>query len=164
MKVDFSGDEMKIYDFDELEAFRIARKIEADGIYYYSRMLDEMLKPQIIETVELLLHDERNHLTLFDGKVEDLSRMRNVIDEGETLADIVDSKVFDILQDSELVADVLCTPQEAIRLGVEVEKRSIMFYNQILKNIQDKTGKAALETIIKEEQDHLKKLESLLRK
>jgi rubrerythrin len=164
MKVDFSGDELTISDFDELEAYRIARKIEADGIYYYSRMLEEMLKPQIVEVIELLLHEERKHLDLFDEKVEELSRKRPVADDEETLVDIVDSKVFDVLQDSEQVADILCTPQEAVRLGIEMEKRSIMFYNQIIKNTKDKTGKAALQNLIDEERTHLKKLEGLLRK
>lgn len=164
MKVDFSGDEIKIYDFNELEAYRIARKLEADGIYYYSRMRDEILKPKIVEVIELLIRDERNHLNVFEEKVEILAGKMGVVDDGETLADIVDARVFDVLQDSERVADILCTPQEAVRLGIEVEKRSIMFYNQLLSNTKDKEGKTALQELIREEQDHLKKLQGLLRK
>ena len=47
MKVDFSGDEIKISDFDELEAYRVARKMERDGLHYYSRMKEEVIKPEI---------------------------------------------------------------------------------------------------------------------
>ncbi|RJP19458.1 MAG: hypothetical protein C4520_12820 [Candidatus Abyssobacteria bacterium SURF_5] len=164
MKIDFSDDEIRIFDFDELEAYRIARKMEEDGIYYYSRMLDEILKPKILDVLQMLIRDERAHLNLFSEKVEELARQYGVTDEGETLADIADSKVFDILKDPERVADILCTPQEAVRLAIEVEKRSIMFYNQILANTQNKTGRAALHSLISEEQDHVKRLESLLRK
>ncbi|MBI4830096.1 MAG: ferritin family protein [Candidatus Lindowbacteria bacterium] len=164
MKVDFNGDEIKIYDFDELEAYRIARKIEEDGIYYYSRMKEEVLRPEIRDVVEMLIKDERNHLALFEKKIEEVAQEQEVVDEGETLADIVDSKVMDVLSDSERVADVLCNPQEALRLGMSVEKRSIAFYSEILQSTQDITGKAALEKIITQERDHLKKLEALVRK
>lgn len=164
MRVDFSGDEIQIYDFNELEAYQIARKMEADGIYYYSRMLDEVLKPKVTEVVEMLVRDERIHLSHFDEKVEELARTRGVEDEGDTLADIVDSNVLDILKDSGHVADILCDPQEAVRLAISVEKRSILFYNQILKNTRDEKGRAALQELVNEERDHLTKLEGLLRK
>lgn len=164
MKVDFSADEPKIYDFDELEAYRIARKIEQDGLYYYSRMKEESLKPEIRDVVEMLLIDERKHLDLFRKKVDEVARKRKVVDEGETIADIVDSKVLDVLKDPKRVADILCTPQEAIRLGMSVEKRSISFYKEILESTKDKAGKDAINAIVREEQDHLKKLERLERK
>jgi rubrerythrin len=164
MKIDFSGDETVIYDFNDLEAYRIARKMETDGIYYYSRMLDEILKPKIVEVLELLIRDERNHFNLFQEKVEELAKAYDVPDEGETLADITDSKVFDVLQDPQRVADIVCSPQEAVRLGIEMEKRSIAFYNRILKDAGDQAALAALQNIIKEEQEHMEKLEGLLRK
>ncbi len=164
MKVDFSGDEIQIFDFDELEAYRIARKMEEDGVYYYSRMKEEALKPQIREVLEMLIKDERKHVSLFERKVEELARKHNVLDEEETLTDIVDSKVMDILKDPKLVADILCNPQEALKLGISVERRSISFYNEILQNTQDKTGRAAINELIGEEQEHLEKLLALLRK
>lgn len=164
MKVDFTGDEIQIFDFDELEAYRIARKMEEDGVYYYSRMKEEVLKPEIREVLEMLIKDERKHVGLFEKRVEELAHKHNVLDEGETLADIVDSKVMDILKDPKLVAEILCNPQEALKLGVSVERRSISFYNEILQNTQDKTGRAAIEELIGEEKEHLDKLQALLRK
>ena len=59
MKIDFSGDDILIYDFDELEAYKIGRKIEEDGIYFYTRMKDEMLKSAVRDVVERLTHDGR---------------------------------------------------------------------------------------------------------
>ncbi len=164
MKVDFSGDEIRIYDFNELEAYKIARKLEEDGVYYYSRMKEEVLNPKVLEAVEILLSDERKHLNLFQQEVEELSREYKVLDDEETLPEIVDSHVLDILKDSGRVADILCNPQEALRLGVSIEKRSIAFYNNILKATKDESGRAAILKIIEEEKEHLKKLEGLLRK
>lgn len=164
MKVDFSGDEIKIYDFDELEAYRVARKLERDGVYYYTRMKEEVLKPEIREVVEMLISDERRHLGLFEEKVEELCHEQDVVDEDETLADIVDSGVMDVLADSEQVGNILCNPQEALRLGISVEKRSIAFYGEILQATRDEAGRTAIEELIKEEEDHLSKLTGLLRK
>jgi len=162
MKVDFSGDEIKIFDFDELEAYRIARKMEQDGLHYYSRMKKEALEPEILEVIEMLIEDERDHLRLFERRVEELALKHKVEDEGETLADIVDSKAMDILKDTTRVAEILCDSQEALRLGASVEKRSIAFYNEILRSTEDRTGKAAIEELIQQEQDHLEKLNKLL--
>jgi len=164
MKVDFSGDEIMIYDFDELEAYRVARKLERDGVYYYSRMKDEITTPEIRDVVEMLIVDEKQHLNMFDEKVQEICRERKVLDEDETLADIVGSRVMDILTDSEQVANILCSPQEALRLGISVEKRSIAFYSQLLQNTRDESGRAAIEELIGEEREHLDKLTELLRK
>lgn len=163
MKVDFSTDEIKVFDFDELEAYRIARKLERDGVYFYTRMRDEMLKPEIREVIEMLISDEKKHLSLFEEKVGDLCREQKVLDEDETLADIVDSHVMDTLKDSEQVANILCNPQEALKLGISTEKRSISFYNNLLQSTRDESGRDALAKIIREEEEHLDKLTGLLR-
>ena len=164
MKVDFSGDEIMIYDFDELEAYRVARKLERDGVYYYSRMKDEIATPEIRDVVEMLIVDEKQHLNMFDEKVQEICRERKVLDEDETLVDIVDSRVMDILTDSEQVGNILCSPQDARRLGISVEKRSIALYSQLLRNTRDESGRAAIEELIEEEREHLDKLTELLRK
>ena len=163
MKIDFSSDEIKIFDFDELEAYRIARKLEKDGVYFYTRMRDEMLQPEIRDVVKMLISDEKKHLSLFEEKVEHLCRERKVLDEDETLADIVDSHVMDTLKDSEQVANILCNPQEALKLGISTERRSISFYNNLMQNTSDEPGRDALAQIIHEEEEHLDKLTGLLR-
>jgi len=164
MKVDFSSGEILIYDFDELEAYRIARKMEEDGIYFYSRMKDEVLQSEIKDVIEMLIGDERKHLDLLQDKVDECAHKQGIEDDGETIADIVDSKVMDVLKDSERVADILCNPQEALKLGISVEGRTIAFYNEILNNTQDPSGHAAIEELIQEEKEHLGKLEGLLKK
>lgn len=164
MRVDFSGDEIKIFDFDEVEAYKIARKMEQDGIYYYSRMKEEALKPEIRDVIEMLLADEREHLRLFEEKVDELSRRHQAPDEGEDLVDIVDSRVMDVLKDSKQIADILCDPQEALRLGIQIERRSIAFYDEILQTTRDESGRESLKDLIDEEREHVKKLEGLLRK
>jgi rubrerythrin len=163
MKVDFSTDEVKIFDFDELEAYRIARKLERDGVYFYTRLREEVSDPEIRGVVDMLINDEENHLRLFEEKVEDLCREQKVLDEDDTLADIVDSHVMDTLKDSEQIANILCNPQEALKLGISTEKRSVAFYGNLRQNTSDEAGREALEEIIRDEEEHLDKLKGLLR-
>jgi rubrerythrin len=163
MKVDFSKDEIKVFDFDELEAYRIARKMERDGVHYYTRLAEQTLKPRIREVVEMLIADEKKHLSLFEGRITELCHELDVFDEDESLADIIDSRALDILKDSEEVAGILCNPQEALRLGISAEKRSIAFYNELIRNTSDESGRVALTAIIAEEEEHLDKLKGLLR-
>ena len=163
MKVDFSKDEIMVFDFDELESYRVARKLERDGVYFYTRLKEEVSTPEIREVVEMLISDEKKHLSLFEEKVEHLCREQKVLDEDETLADIVDSHAMDILKNSEQIANILCDPQEALKLGISTEKRSISFYNKLLQNTRDESGRAALAQIIREEEEHLDKLTGLLR-
>ena len=164
MKVDFRGEEIKIYGFNELEAYKVARKLEEDSIYYYSRMKEEVLSPKIRDAVEMLLGGERRHLILFEEKIAEFARESREPDKEETLPDIVDSHVMEILKDSRRVADILCDPQEALRLGIAVENRSIAFYGNLLQTTRDDSGRKAIQELIREEKEHLKKLEGLLRK
>lgn len=163
MKVDFSKDEIKIFDFDELEAYRIARKLEKDGVYFYTRLMEEISTPEIRDVVEMLISDEKKHLSVFEGKIENLCHEQKVLDEDETLADILDSHVMDIMKDSEQIANILCDPQEAFKLGISTEKRSISFYSGLLQNTSDESGRDAIAQIIREEEEHLDKLMGLLR-
>jgi rubrerythrin len=163
LRVDFRGEEIIIFDFDELEAYKIARKLEEDGIYYYSRMKEEVLKPKIRDVIQMLLDDERKHLNLLEEKIEELSNKRDVSDDEEMLLDIVDSKVMDILKNSDHVSNALCNPQEALKLGASVEKHSIAFYNSVLNNTEDESGRAAIEKLIREEEKHLEKIQELIR-
>ena len=163
MKVDFSGDEIKLFDFDELEAYRIARKMERDGVYYYTRMREEIQQPEIVEVVDMLIGDEKKHLSLFEAKIEEICHELEMVDDDETLADIIDSGALDVLKDPEQVAGILRNPQEALRLGISAETRSISFYSELIQNTQDESGSAALSEIIAEEEEHLDKLRGLLR-
>jgi rubrerythrin len=112
----------------------------------------------------MLISDEKEHLRLFEEKIEELCRERKVVDEEDTLADIVDSRVMDILKDSTMIANILCDPQEALRVGISAEKRSIAFYEHLLQSTRNGSGRAALGEIIKQESEHLDKLKGLLRK
>lgn len=164
MRVDFSGEEISIFDFDELEAYKIGRKLEEDGIYYYSRMKEEVLNPDIRDVIQMLLRDERKHLSMLEGKIEELSIKRDEPDDEETLLDILNSEVTDILKNSDYVTNILCNPQEALKLGAVMEKHSIDFYTNILKNTQDESGRAAIKELIQEEEKHMEKIQKLIRK
>ena len=42
MRIDYKGDEIIISDFKPLEAYKIARRLEAEGINFYSIFLSSV--------------------------------------------------------------------------------------------------------------------------
>ena len=64
-----------------------------------------------------------------------------------------------VLNDEELATDL----DNALRLGVTIEKRSLAFYLEILKYTDSEEGKNALRKIIKEEKKHWEELKKLIK-
>ena len=62
MKIDYSKGRIEITDFNSLEAYKIARKMERDGIEFYKRLQSQSLSPQVNEALGFLLQEEKRHM------------------------------------------------------------------------------------------------------
>ena len=159
MKVDLSGDEVRLYDFNALEAFRIARKMESEGIKLYKSMREKIKDPGVRDVLDFLIEEEKKHLALFENMVEKLSKT----EEADTdLVDIADSQIMSELTGIDNLEELLFSSKEVLKLGISVEQRAISFYNQLLENTSDPDGRKSLEMIIEEEKMHAEKFKSLL--
>ena len=158
MKIDVSGDEIKIYDFDAQECFRIARKLEEESIGFYKGLLEKLpqAKNGIKDVIGKMLQEEELHLAFF----RDLLEKYHDSDDSDMLEEMVDSKVISPLSRANL-EEVLCNREEAIKLGLAVEKRSVEFYEKLLENTEDRAGREALQKIISEEIRHSERLFAL---
>jgi len=159
MKIDISGGEIKIFDFDALEAYTIAGKMESEGISLYRSMRDNIDDPGVKEAIGFLISEEREHLVFFEKRVNELVRSG---EKATDLADIADSKVMSELVGLSEPGDLLFSGSEALKLAVSIEKRAISFYSQMLENTSDAEGREALQQIIKEEESHRDKFKSML--
>lgn len=158
MKVDYSGDQIRFYDFNAEESYRIARKLEEESIALYASIVDKLSDHKIRDAVDLLLKEERCHKHAID---EQLSRLGADDHDVEHVTDIIDSGVVTPLEQAD-IEKVLCNSVEAVRLGISLENRAIRFYNAILENTADPEGRAAIENIIAQENDHRSRLEALI--
>jgi len=54
------------------------------------------------------------------------------------------------------------TPEEILRMALELEKDSVVFYQGIREIVPERLGKGRIEAIIKEEMKHITQLSSQL--
>ena len=157
MKVRDNGEEIQIYDFNAVEAYRIARKLEKEGIGFYKKLIGAVKDPKVKEVLIYLLDEERDHLQLFEKMLE--REDPEALDErGENILDILDTKVFHLPKNGELATDF----DKALQLGITIEKRSLAFFLEMLKYIESEEGKKGLKKIIEEEKQHWKELKKLI--
>lgn len=164
MHIEEKGENLIVTDFNELEAYKIAQKIEQDGIRFYQGLLDNAKAKNIREKLEFLLREETKHLKFFG---ECLMKIRQTKEDGfeeDDLFSYLDYAVFKPYQDLNNMADKIGDVKKALHLGIIIEEKSIKFYQAcILKVASDKT-KIGLQDITKEEVRHKILLEDLLSK
>jgi rubrerythrin len=158
MKIKTAGEEIKIYDFNVLEAFKIARKLEREGISFYKKLAGDAKDPRVKEVLLYLLDEEEEHLQFFEKMVEG-EDPDGLDDSGEDVTDIVESGVFALPDNKDLTADM----DKALELGITIERRSLAFYLELLKHTESDEGKNALKKVIGEEEKHWEELKRLIK-
>jgi rubrerythrin len=146
-----------ISGFDELEVLKIAMKIEIDGEKYYMSAFSKTANERLKRTFKRLAEDEHLHFEKFKGLFEVTLRARGIepdsIDSEEGLYAYIDSGIFNKDAEAKNVKD-------AVMNGEIVELRSILFYNELLKNSGSDSNRQVLSEIIEQEKMHLGILKS----
>jgi rubrerythrin len=157
MKVRSTDEGIQIYDFNAAEALKIARKLEREGIKFYKEFLKTVEDPKVKEVLLYLLDEEMEHLKLFEKMLE-REDPESLDDDGEGVLDVVDDGVYTLPKSEALATDL----DEAIQLGINIEKRSLSFYLEIVKHTKSEEGKNVLKIIIGEEKNHWEELKRLI--
>ncbi|NOQ86982.1 MAG: hypothetical protein GQ554_08910 [Deltaproteobacteria bacterium] len=157
MKVRSTDEGIQIYDFNAAEALKIARKLEREGIKFYKEFLKTVEDPKVKEVLLYLLDEEMEHLKLFEKMLE-REDPESLDDDGEGVLDVVDDGVYTLPKSEALATDL----DEAIQLGINIEKRSLSFYLEIVKHTKSEEGRNVLKIIIGEEKNHWEELKRLI--
>lgn len=160
MKIDYKGDEIIIYDFKPVEAYKIARRLELEGVNFYNLFLSHHNDVETKKIIEFLLSEEKRHLEIFRKKVDELEGPF----EEKSIVDEVDTTVFGSFGEPVNLNDIIKNRDKAVRLGILFEKRSVSFFEACLEKTTDAVTKGAFEDIIKEEQKHVEILKGILNK
>ncbi|MHC4597969.1 MAG: hypothetical protein ACYS47_03085 [Planctomycetota bacterium] len=156
------GEGIDFREFSPAEAFRVAVLLEQEGIAFYERLLEEFHDPGIQAAAAGLLASEKNHLERFERELElELEVLGEAAGEGDSEA-LLDAGVFPHGEALEALFDELSSPSDVIGLGVEIEERSIRFYEALLANTSRIGGRHAIEEVLSEERSHLAVLRDLL--
>jgi rubrerythrin len=124
-------------------------------------MLSDVEDDGLKEGLQFLLSQEKEHLRLFENRIEELGRTSEDGFEGDDIADYMDSNVFTLFADNEELKSIVKDREKAIGFGKIIEKRSISFYEGCVENTNDQQVRTAFEGLVEIERQHLKKLEEL---
>jgi len=158
--------------FNADEVLKIAEQIERNGAAFYRRAAELHPDEKNKEFLEGLAVMEDEHEKIFAGMREGLST-----DEQESTAyDPLDQSIAYLetlgdLHGGEGAPDATAaltgseSMEDILRIAIELEKKSILFYLGVKDMVPAKLGKDSIDTIIDEEKSHVvllsKKLHSI---
>lgn len=149
---------------NEDELFKVAMNIESQGIDFYQMAFNNAVHDNAKEIFHFLTEEEKKHYQVFKKMDLEIKKIRfrpEEMDEEVSLylSSLVDSGIFENILPREQWQNI--TDKQALNIGIQVEKTSILFYSGILGITEEPTAKPALEKIISEEKSHLIKLATL---
>lgn len=157
MRIEEKDGKLAIVDFNEIEAYKIALKIEKDGIDFYQKLLNKLgaENGKCRKIISFLIDEERAHLKFFE---ESLFRLRQKSPQAS------DNDEEDILSsmDYGIFKGAAQDPHEALRSAIAIEGASIRFYACCKSHVQAAQAKQELQVIIDEEAKHREVLVDML--
>jgi rubrerythrin len=143
------------------ELLSIALNIEAEGYAFYSKLASVQADEPSKKLFQNLAQQEREHQEIFKKLIGEFSEMDSSKDNwvSEEVAGYLKSYAnMSIFPTMTKLKNM--NPGEALKLAVEVEKDSILFYSELLPYAGNE--KETIKKIISEEKRHLMDLLALL--
>lgn len=155
--------------FNADEIFEMAEQIERNGARFYRSAADQSSEEGTKEMLLELCEWEHEHEKIFSQMRKDLSPAEGADvsydPTGEAalyLQSFADGYVFDVDQDpSERISEDAST-DEALQIGIELEKEAIVFYVGIKELVPEGEGRDKVDKIIREEMRHVRILNDVL--
>lgn len=149
--------------FSISEIIDLAIQIETNGEDTYRKGASQTLDPSIATLLSWLADQEKEHIEWFRN-------LKIRVDAGPVTAQLDDAAreiLRSVLGDQTFsLADAEVSKQDNIlsllKVSLEFEKDTIVFYEMIMEFVEDKETKGHLGAIIREEENHVKALEDYL--
>ncbi|QZY55129.1 ferritin family protein [Crassaminicella profunda] len=162
---------MPISNFSELEILKIAKGIEEAGYDFYKKASEKFDDEDVKKMFEYLAAEEMEHKNTFQNlydrvaeKLEKQEEAQSLYDEPTTeyLKAISETAIFNTNGLTSNKVENIHSVKDALIIGLQAEKDSILFYEAIVKNTKFEMTKLVLERLIKEEVKHLHKFKRLI--
>ncbi len=160
---------MKYENFNDAEALKIAMNIEEEGLEFYSILMKNAKDAKAREIFSKLASAEKKHMALFQKMYSEITSPANPVQGCEDytmdlyLKDLVDTGIFAKKGEAKRIVAEIKTDIDALKVGIQAEKDSILYYTEAAKNTRHEGGKKAFEQLTDEEKKHLKILADLLK-
>ncbi|KXS48773.1 MAG: rubrerythrin [Halanaerobium sp. T82-1] len=148
--------------FNALEVMEMAKDIEKRGKKFYLKHAEAAENRDLRELFKRLAQDEQDHYEKFVALTEEL---REGDDNADYLYEEDVSAYFNYLieysvfpkDDSDESVEALNDVEKALKLAIQAEKDSILFYREMCDYNEGKTIEA-VNQLIEEEKEHLRAL------
>jgi rubrerythrin len=150
--------------FDEIdvhEACCLAVAIDDERSAFYGRLSERTAHESARNELMYLRRDEKRAAEYFAQRILTGASSRgkaNSCDPEGGLHRWVENEIIAPFQKARSM-EGLKSPKEAIRVGLELQKKSIGFFEEILRHEQDAREIEELHAVIAYERDHLRKLQ-----
>jgi len=160
-----------IFNFNAAEVFDMAIKIEENGKKFYDEAVKLVDDPEVKKLFSDLAIEEVLHKARFESLKAQLpgeAATPTVFDpEHEMNAYIkalADQHVFRTAEDLTVRMAAVKDARSALRMAIEFEKDSVIFFLTMQDATDDHKGQAFISALVKEEQEHLRRLSLQLRR
>ena len=160
-----------IFNFNAAEVFDIAINIEENGKQFYDRSREIVKDPEVIKLFEELAREEITHKEKFQALKSQLpasAASGAVFDPNHELdlyiKMMADQHVFISSESLEAQLGGIKDARDALKLAVEFEKDSVIFFLSMQDATEGAQGKDFIGSLVKEEQEHLRRLSLELKK
>jgi rubrerythrin len=152
------------------EVFEIAEKIERNGAKFYRKAAKLFDDFNIRSLFQELAGWELRHEQIFAAMRKQLSESAYEVEASKSKGDLlIDAQtmaglaVFGIKPDPSGVFSGKMSKREIIKIALEKEKDSVVYYTGLMDFVPDRIGKDKIDDIIKEEMHHIRILSQSLK-
>lgn len=146
------------------ELVAIGIHIEKNGYEFYMAMADKIEEEKSKNLFLFLAEEEQEHIVTFEDIQDSLEVKAEAASYPSAyfayIRALAAEHVFTQNKAGSQTADTVSSPLAAIDLAISFEKDSILFYYEML-NVVAGEGEKNIEVLIKQKQEHLKKLSSI---
>jgi len=148
--------------FNAFEIFEMAEQIERNGAKFYRKSAEIVPDSRLQRTLLDLAAMEDRHEKIFAGMKAEISPEQRVPaaydPENEAslyLQAMADGHVFDVNKDISLQLSEKSSVEEILKMAIQIEKDSIIFYIGLKDFVPADAGKEKVDDIIDEERGHI---------
>jgi rubrerythrin len=150
--------------FSQCEVVELGIQIEKNGVAFYNHLADAAKNPKAGEVYAYLAGEEKKHIevfkSIFDSVCEYSPSEAYPEEYFSYMKTLAGEYVFTQKDKGVEVAKKAKNDIEAVDLGIKLEEDSIIFYEGMKKVLAERDhGK--IDELVKQEQDHLRKLTEL---
>jgi rubrerythrin len=134
--------------FSGSELLEIAIGIERNGMAFYQALADKTGKSDVKDIYTYLAGEEKKHMDTFQGMSDSLGQVKPQETYTEEymlyLKSLVDSVVFSNVTEARQKAGKVSNEIEAVDIGIQAEKDSILFYIELQNLVRERDSKVVL--------------------